>query len=352
MKITIQHIILLLLLGPFFETVSMAQDYGHSQHIEAIDFFTDRSIYISGENICFSAIIMAENLSGEKALSKVVYVELINQKSDQILGQKFLVLNAVSTGYIKVPHNLSTGIYYLKSYTKYMRNFGPGSFTYHKIRVLNPFESATLAMDSLGSEQQKGSSFKTISCENHLFQLETDREVYGPSDSITISIKPNIQRDSLLSACLSVVPSHTSHPEFLGKSSTNHGNDPVYLPEYKGVSLTGFMMDDYTKHPLPSMRLELSILGDRFDIISVYSDSAGRFFFPLPELFGQKTVFIGMTGADSIMPSILVDNDFSNLSIDLPNEPFMLSEGEKLAALKLARNLQVYQQPAFHPLTA
>jgi hypothetical protein len=344
MKKTIQHIFLLLFLGQFLGTVSMAQDYGHSAPHEAIDFFTDRSIYISGENICFSAIIMTDISPGEKALSKVLYVELINQKSDQILGQKFLVFNAVSTGYIKIPLNLSTGIYYLKSYTKYMRNFGPGTFTYLKIKVLNPFEGATQATDSTRNDQQKISSFQTISCENHLFRLETDREVYGPSDSIIITINPNIQRDSLLSACISVVPSHTSHPEFLVNGSTNHGNDLVYLPEYKGISLTGFLMDDYTKRPLPSRQLELSILEDRFDFISVYSDSAGRFFFPLPERLGQKTVFIGTTGADSIMPSILVDNDFSILSIDLPNEPFMLSEGEKLAALKLARNQQIYQQ--------
>ena len=119
MKITIQHIILLLMLGQFLGTVSMAQEYGHTETFEAIDFFTDRSVYISGENICFSAIIMTNNSPGEKVLSKVLYVELITQKSDQILGQKFLVLDAVSTGYIKVPQNLSTGIYYLKSYTKY-----------------------------------------------------------------------------------------------------------------------------------------------------------------------------------------------------------------------------------------
>ena len=344
MKITIQHIILLLMLGQFLGTVSMAQEYGHTETFEAIDFFTDRSVYISGENICFSAIIMTNNSPGEKVLSKVLYVELITQKSDQILGQKFLVLDAVSTGYIKVPQNLSTGIYYLKSYTKYMRNFGPGSFTYHKIKVLNPFEGTVQAINSARNDRHKGSFFKTISCENHLFRLETDREVYGPLDSITISIDPNIRKDSLLLACISVVPSHTSHPKFLVNGSTNHGNSLAYLPEYRGITLTGLLMDDDAKHPLPSRQLELSILGDRNDIISVYTDSAGRFFFPLPKLMGQKTVFIGMTGADSIMPSILVDNDFSTLSVDLPYEPFMLSEVEKLASLKLARNLQVYQQ--------
>ncbi|KPL13597.1 MAG: hypothetical protein AMS26_13855 [Bacteroides sp. SM23_62] len=342
MKITIQHIILLFLLGPFPGTVSVAQDDGHSAPLEAIDFFTDRSIYISGENILFSAIIMTQNSPGEKALSKVLYVEMINQKNDQILGQKFLVFNAVSTGYIKVPLNLSTGIYYLKSYTKYMRNFGPGSFSYTKIRVLNPFESSIQIEDTEVTDHKTDTTVTSGVEAYDLFHIETDRAVYKQLDSISISIIPKIHRDSLKITCISVVPSHSGEPGAMIINGIEKQKDKFeYMPDYYGITLTGLLLDNHSNQPLPSTELELSILGDSSDFISVYTNSDGRFFFPLPRLTGQKTVFMAAERADSIIPSILVDNDFSPISINMPYQTFNLSENERVTALNLARNLQI-----------
>lgn len=345
MKNVITHIIFLLMLSQFPGHVSMGQDISHFNHDEEIGFYTDRSLYISGENICFSATIITKNSAREKTFSKVLYVEIINQKNDQIIGEKFLVSNAICTGFIKIPPDLSTGIYYIKSYTKYMRNHGPGSFSYHKIKVLNPFESSIQIEDHDVNDQQTGTYISSGISENDVFHIETDRDVYKQSDSIVIKIIPEIHRDSLKSACLSVVPSHSNDPEtILINSSRKQTKDLVYMPEYQGITLTGLLLDNNSRLPLPSRQLELSILGDNYDFISVYTNSAGRFFFPLPELRGQETVFISTRSTDSIMPSILVDNDFSPLSIDMPYQSFMLSENEKVTALNLARNLQISEQ--------
>ena len=332
----------MLLLSQFFGPVSKAQDDFLSNPAEVIGFYTDRSIYISGENIRFSATIMTEYSPREKALSKVLYVEIINQKNDQIGGQKFMVSDAVSTGTIKIPHDLSTGIYYIRSYTKFMRNYGPGSFSYNKIRVLNPFEGS-VQFENPDLTNKEGGAFLISGIDEYdLFRIETGRAVYKPLDSVLIRIIPEIHMDSLKSTCISVVPSHSGKPEIIyanGIGQQNKKND--YMPEYYGITLTGLLLDKDSNLPLHSTKLELSILGDNSDLISVYTNSAGRFFFPLPGLTGQKTVFIGTEGRDSIIPSILIDNDFSPLSLDLPYQSFSLSNEERTTALNLARNFQV-----------
>ena len=345
MKNILPHIIFLLMLSYMPEHVSMAQKLSHLNHHEEIGFFTDRSLYISGEDICFSATIITENSPQDKTLSKVVYIELINQNNDQIIGEKLLVSNAICTGLITIPPDLSTGIYYLRSYTKYMRNYGPGSFNYHKIRVLNPFEGSIQLDDHDVNNQPNGTFLSSGNNENHVFHIETDRDVYGQSDSIVIKIIPEIQRDSLKLACISVVPSHSSYPETILTISRRKQYDSLmFVPEYQGITLTGLLQDNTSGQALPSRQMELSILGDNYDYISVYTNSDGRFFFPLPELMGQETVFISTQSTDSILPSILVDNDFSPLSIDMPYQSFKLSEKEKITALNLARNLQISEQ--------
>jgi hypothetical protein len=309
-----------------------------------IGLFTDRSIYISGEDIRFSATVITKNPPSEKALSKVLYVEIINQKNDQILGQKYLISDAVSTGTIKIPRELSTGIYYLKSYTKFMRNYGPGSFCYNKIRVLNPFEGSIQIENPKITGPEAGTFLASAADEYDLFGIQTDRAVYKAQDSVLIKIIPKIHLDSLRSACISVVSSHSGRPEIIftsGMEKQTRKND--YMPEYYGVTLTGLLLDKNSNLPLPSTKLELSILGDSSDLISVYTDPAGRFYFPLPDLTREKTVFIGTEENDTIAASIMIDNDFSPLSIDLPYQSFNLSDDEKSTALNLARNLQISQ---------
>jgi hypothetical protein len=345
MRNGLTHIICLLVLGQFPWHVSMGQDISLSNPVETIAFHTDRSLYISGENICFSATVMTENLARGKTLSKVLYIEIINQNKDQIIEEKFLVSDAVCTGTFEIPRDLSTGVYYIKSYTKYMRNFGPGSFSYHKIWVLNPFEGSVQIEDHDENDQQTGTYMASPYNEKDGFHIETDSEVYKPADSIVIRIIPKIHPDSLKSACMSVVPSHSFDPETMVFNGNRKPVDgPVYAPEYQGITLTGLLLDNDSRLPLPSRQLELSILGYPCDFMAVYTNSAGRFFFPLPEIRGQETVFISTRSIDSITPSILVDNDFSPQSVDMPYQSFILSEDEKTTALNLARNQQIAEQ--------
>jgi len=345
MKNVLPHIIFLLMLGPFPGHVSMGQDESYPNPLEVIAFCTDRSLYISGENIRFSATIITDNSPHENMFSNILYVEVIDQKNNQIIGEKFLVSNAVCTGHIQIPPDLPTEIYYIKSYTKYMRNFGPGSFSYHKIRVLNPFESTILVKDLDEDDQQTENFISSGKNENDVFHVETDRDVYRQSDSIEIKIIPEIHFDSLKSASIAVVPTHSSDPEdFITNDRGELSPGLMYLPEYHGITLTGILLDSISNVPLPSRQLELSILGDQSDFISVFTNSASRFFFTLPKLTGQITLFIGTAITDSVIPSILVDNDFSPLSIDLPYQSFHLSADEKITALNLARNVQIAEQ--------
>jgi hypothetical protein len=92
---------------------------------------------------------------------------------------------------------------------------------------------------------------------------------------------------------------------------------------------------------LPSKKVDLTIFGKYSDFISVHTNSKGRFFFSLPYITGQANIFISTEKSDSIIPSILVDNDFCPYPVNIPYRRLTFSETEQITALNLLRNFQI-----------
>ncbi len=100
-------------------------------------------------------------------------------------------------------------------------------------------------------------------------------------------------------------------------------------------------MDQISNRPLPSQKVDLTIFGKYSDFISVHTNSKGRFFFSLPFITGQSNIFISTEKSDSIIPSILVDNDFCPYPVNIPYRRLTFSETEQITALNLLRNFQI-----------
>ena len=170
---------------------------------ERLLVFTDRSLYAVNESILFSAILQSgsESLAGPG--SKILYVELVNATGKALAKGKYLITGNRSTGHLSVPSSIVSGFYYLRSYTRWMRNFGARGFTYIPIRVINPY-SKEVAEESAGSEKpglapvQKDSP-EVVSIAN--------RHSYGIGALIEVELALIEGADShVQNACLTVVP--------------------------------------------------------------------------------------------------------------------------------------------------
>jgi len=99
--------------------------------------FTDRDVYIAGEMIRFSIM---ENTGNQfnTPLSKVVYVELFDEKSVSVNKNTHHLEKGWAGGYMKIPVDLETGNYYVRAFTGYSRNFNAFHYPVKKIVIINP----------------------------------------------------------------------------------------------------------------------------------------------------------------------------------------------------------------------
>ena len=107
------------------------------QNIEQINLVTDRILYISGEQIWYSATYSIPN-NNSLNLSKVLYVELFDNEKQLISSQKVAINNDVITGQITIPEHAATGYYILRAYTRYQENFPAWQFSSVILSVVNP----------------------------------------------------------------------------------------------------------------------------------------------------------------------------------------------------------------------
>lgn len=111
---------------------------------ETVMVTSDRSIYLSGDIVYFSAMILEADNFSVSELSKVVRIELLNSSGTAVLNDKFLVREGGANGSFKLQDDIPTGWYQLRGYTEWMRNMGPEHFSRIKLRIINPADASNL----------------------------------------------------------------------------------------------------------------------------------------------------------------------------------------------------------------
>lgn len=102
---------------------------------EKIYVQTDKSLYTSNETIWFSAYLVNGVTHLKSTKSKVIHVEVINDR-DSIIDKHQLFIEGINTsGDFKINDNWTNGKYTLRAYTNYMRNQSADYFFKKEIRI-------------------------------------------------------------------------------------------------------------------------------------------------------------------------------------------------------------------------
>lgn len=333
---------------------------------EKISLFTDRTLYISGEQIQFAAYLYINCNSNStsyyeiksiddlnklsKSLKKsqynfsnTIYVELITPEGEKIAGGKFQNENSCSAGCIPIPKDIVTGMYYIRAYTRFMRNSGPDSYYYISLKIVNPSKSEILTYNYVNGSSRNSIIPKDTSNIQEFFTVSTDKEEYSIRDRVNIQIKGvNLKENTLGGLSLTVIPDFsTSDGNKIKPVTKNSLTNQYYYPETKGISLTGKLKDSKSEKPITNTIVNLSILGNCKDFMAVKTDSFGRFFFKMPDFKGSKDVFLSTESMVDSKSTILIDNEFCQDMVSIPTPPFQLTEMERKVAFNLALNLQI-----------
>lgn len=104
---------------------------------EEVSLVTDRTLYLSGENIWFSACCTIDGLSDGRQLSNVLYIELYHHQQ-AVVKKKFQIVDGIIEGMLTIPGEIPSANYYLRAYTQYQRNFAPETFFTTLLTIINP----------------------------------------------------------------------------------------------------------------------------------------------------------------------------------------------------------------------
>ena len=310
---------------------------------------TDRSIYITGEQVHFFATVWNGDDLNKPVQSQILYCEIITPDGDKIAGAKFLTNQPSVGGCVNIPRNVLTGYYYIRAYTKLMRNYGPESYGYKQIRIINPGRVEILAT----SNNKNTPGLKMIQPTSDGFKdmliVSSDKAVYGARDTITISVQTtNSPVSGFKNVSLSVVPEGTQSSSILLQSSKKMTNEKSgYYPETRGLSISGKLTEASSTNPIPGKKVNLSIIGEGRNFMALRADSSGRFFFALPDYYGSRDLFICAEKTGLLNVKIWIDNDFCTTPFQLPTPEFTLTEQERITAQNMAQNMQINSR--FYP---
>jgi hypothetical protein len=327
-----------------------SQELSYNSALEGVLVSTDRNMYVSGEKIMFSSNVFSSHNHTDIEMNRIIIIELITPEGNRVTGGKFLVENQYSMGCLQIPEETTTGNYYLKSYTRWMRNGSTEGYNYLPVRIIHPSRAEILSgkghFDSLKFDAPDFEKIKDI-------EILSDKSAYSPGEKMQISISCSGKFDS--SAKLSLTMAQKSSID-LKNSLEKNADVPLiikaenlqYFPEFKGVSLSGKLLEKVSGKALAGTKINLSVLGDK-DIMVTGTDSLGRFFFSLPDYFGHHDLFLSAENLTDRSTEIFIDNDFCIRPVNLPNPLFHLNEDEKATALNLVVNYII--QKRFQKLT-
>jgi hypothetical protein len=314
---------------------------------EKIRLFTDRNIYCVNENIYFTAEYSFLDEHDTLSWSSVLYVELIRWNGNKLAQMKLKLTRPSTSGILKIPGNILSGNYYLRAYTKWMRNFSPYEYAYLPVKIINPFRSATdegTAEKSTMTGRETPGMLRTIPING--VGCTIDKNEYKPGENAEVGL---FIKDRRLTGfdryCVSVVKTGAvdTAAQLYKPGSSPPQKNPTrleYLPEIRGLTISGEIIDIITRLPAKEVVVSLSETqhGEQFAIYR--TNDRGRFVFQLPDMQGQHDFFI-----QTDMPSeIHIDHGFCSQPVILPFIAFGLNKVETDLVREMVINQQISER--------
>lgn len=112
--------------------------YHQNAFQEKIFVHTDKEQYLTGELLWFKMYTVDAFTNLPTDLSKVAYVEILDQTNQPIVQTKISLKNGSGNGSLYLPLTALNGAYKFRAYTAWMQNFGPDHFFEKQITLVNP----------------------------------------------------------------------------------------------------------------------------------------------------------------------------------------------------------------------
>ena len=312
---------------------------------EHVEVFTDRSIYAVNEHINFRADLILEGLQEGRIWSSILYVELVSNTGTSLTRAKFDLSDQKCYGMLSIPANALTGNYFLKCYTRWMRNAGAGNFSYTPLKIINPYRSEVANQTSGGETGLRYSRRDYITGLLECAIPETSYEK-GEEIKLKFSVPVNTKLHKV-NCCITVVPPDAidtlkGQLISIGELVDKDRFVVKFLPDLYGPSISGAVVrTDENDGPVQNTKLHFSLLGNQPDYFATITDAFGKFVVSIPASTGIQELFVTPEVPGDRFVEVRIDNDFDEDFPPVPDVPFTLSTGEREVAIQMVRKMQL-----------
>lgn len=261
---------------------AMAQPY------ERLHVQTDKDFYLAGEKM-YLGVWGMDDKHNSLDMSRVAYIELLGDAYNSV-QVKVQLDNAQGNAVVDLPYTLSSGVYELVAYTRWMRNEGEGVFFRKPIAVFNSLRYSP-TMDQVEFVDQEIPLLASSATEGNI-RVKTDHEIVGTRSKVSIVVD-GLEEDVRYS--LSVVKSGTS---FCASQLENRHFPPIDHEE-KMVELEGMIIEARFapwNGNKEFMRPNLSVKGKNMNYYAGQIAKNGTIRFYTPTLPGVKEMVAGVEG--------------------------------------------------------
>jgi hypothetical protein len=314
---------------------------------EGLVLLTDKGHYISGETIKYRAFYRKPAGSTEVEWSRVLYVELILPNGEPLAQGKVIIDTGGANGTLVIPEGLSSGTYYLKAYTRWMRNCGPEGYVYTSLVIYDPYNETVLPVDSAGWKHKSATDllYQTETHSSQMLGCILEQGTYSTREEVVAEIEWGLTGTPLdLSVSVTRAGLHGNQEYYRPGCPVNRTGSSDILPEIQGLSLTGQAVSSSSGKPAPYATIYVTVLGDERDFFCNYSDSSGRFYFSFPDYTGERELFVSAYHSEFSDLELLIDRDFSQDALQLPSYPVILNDSLSEIISEMSVNAQISQQ--------
>ena len=135
------------------EKIKIKLDYFNKYYPqEKIYIHFDKPYYSIGEQVWFKTYLVDASNHRPDTYSKVIYVELIDPTNKLVKTKTLKVSNGAAAGNFDLNEDINPGVYTIRSYTNFMRNFESAFFFQKKINILTTDSSREISVDHSNQE--------------------------------------------------------------------------------------------------------------------------------------------------------------------------------------------------------
>ena len=144
---------------PLKKILNQLEKYRTGYPQEKVHLHLDKPYYAIGDNVWFKAYVVNAENHQLSDLSKILYVELINEKDSVKQSLSLPLVSGLTSGDFTLTDSLREGNYRIRAYTTWMRNFGEEYFFDKTILIGNSI-SNTVFTDVTYSFSKEGAGEK------------------------------------------------------------------------------------------------------------------------------------------------------------------------------------------------